>query len=139
MGILVCLLNLLLNLSPVQWHGIFRLLPIVVILDMRGRQYHGRLYPGPTALILETPGAPVGKQQPNNDDPESSLQQQQQLKVIGVTDEFVRCEEQQGDIMERLSATYEQGGGDDDGEETMTKSATAKSTASSRKRAKTST
>ena len=55
-----------------------------------------------------------GQQQQDNDlESSSSLQQ---LKVTGVTDEFVRCEEQQGDIMERLSATYEQGGGEDDEE-----------------------
>ena len=109
---------------------------------MRGRQYHGRIYPGPTALLLETPAAPVGKQQQsNNDDNESSSLQQ--LKVIGVTDEFVRCEEQQGDIMQRLSATYEQGGGGEEygGNEPVKKTtvSSAKSTASARKRAKTST
>ena len=111
-----------------------------VILDMRGRQYHGRIYPGPTALILETPAAPVGKQQPNEENESSSSLQQ--LKVIGVTDEFVRCEEQQGDIMQRLSATYEQGGVEEDGvNETVKKTtvSSAKSTASARKKAKTTT
>ena len=36
----------------------------------------------------------------------------QQLKVLGITDEFVHLKEQQGNILERLSATLEQGGGD---------------------------
>lgn len=107
---------------------------------MRGRQYHGRFYPGPTALILETPGAPVGKQLQQKHEAEHP-----QLKVLGITDEFVRCEEQQGSILERLAATYEKGGEDDENADTTTAPtkktpiAHVKSTsASSRKKAKSS-
>ena len=71
-----------------------------VILDMKGRQYSGRIFPGPSALILGTQSAPVGKPVDESETP--------QLKVLGMTDEFVRCV-QQGDTLDRLSAALEKG------------------------------
>lgn len=88
-----------------------------VILDMKGRQYQGRIFPGTTALILGTNtvtpsfGRVIDESCLENN---INTTQQQQLKVLGMTDEFVRCV-QQGDALDRLSATLEHGAGDDSG------------------------
>eukprot|EP00977_Amphora_coffeiformis_P023357 scaffold13100_cov132-Amphora_coffeaeformis.AAC.2 len=87
------------------------MLEMEVILDMKGRQYQGRIFPGPTALILGTTTPGIGRVVD-----ETENNNTQQLKVLGMTDEFVRCV-QQGDALDRLSATLEQG---DDAGQTST-------------------
>ncbi|GKY96444.1 hypothetical protein MPSEU_000603900 [Mayamaea pseudoterrestris] len=47
-----------------------------VILDLKGKQYRGRIFPGPTAMVLSV----------------SSKTDVPQLKVEAVTDEFVRLQ-----------------------------------------------
>lgn len=74
---------------------------ISVVLDMKGRQYIGRILPGPTALILEAHAFPNSKGTP--EDEETS-----HLKVLGITDEFAQCE-RTGSTLDRLSAALEQG------------------------------
>uniref|UniRef100_A0A7S3LF37 Uncharacterized protein n=1 Tax=Amphora coffeiformis TaxID=265554 RepID=A0A7S3LF37_9STRA len=91
-----------------------------VILDMKGRQYQGRIFPGPTALILGTTTPGIGRVVD-----ETENNNTQQLKVLGMTDEFVRCV-QQGDALDRLSATLEQG--DDAGQTSTIVAPTATST-----------
>jgi hypothetical protein len=73
-----------------------------VILDMKGRQYHGRIYPGPTALVLGTHFGPVGRP--------TDAEESQQLRVLGMTDEFCRMT-QTGNALDQLSAALEQGDG----------------------------
>lgn len=74
---------------------------------MKGRQYQGRIFPGPSALILETLAAPVGKVVA-----EESSETTPQLKVVGMTDEFVRCVQQEGSALDRLSGILEEGNED---------------------------
>jgi hypothetical protein len=50
--------------------------PSAVTLDLKGCQYQGRIYPGPTALVLS---AAKSKSKDDNDS---------MLKVDGITDEF---------------------------------------------------
>lgn len=77
---------------------------------MKGRQYRGRILPGPTALILGAHALPVGKVVEETATP--------QLKVLGITDEFAQCE-RTGSTLDRLSAALEKGQEDDDEEENV--------------------
>ena len=61
----------------------YRLTWIAVILDLKGRQYHGRIYPGPSALLLSYVHPKVGES-----DNGTAM-----LRVEGLTNEFCRLTE----------------------------------------------
>lgn len=76
---------------------------------MKGRQYHGRIYPGPTALILGTQMMPpVGKSSAassndagtNSNNNKNNTKSNPQVKVLGMTDEFARCLRQEGHALD---------------------------------------
>lgn len=69
----------------------------LVTLDLKGYQYHGRIHPGPTALVM-------------------SVVKTGQLKVDSITDEFVTLNQTQ-DVMAKLSAVIK--GDMDDGYEVV--------------------
>jgi hypothetical protein len=62
-----------------------------VILDLKGKQYRGRIFPGPTALVLSV----VTSKQGDDSKP--------YLKVDAITDEFVRLQAL-GESMDRFQA-----------------------------------
>ena len=69
-----------------------------VTLDLKGCQYRGSLYPGPTALVL------TSKLQPFTKSTDDTTAQQPQLKVDGIVDEFCRLV-QESDHMATLAGT----------------------------------
>lgn len=64
--------------------GRFEAGPNGIVLDLKGRQYHGSLLPGPTAMLV-------------------ALAKGKQLRVEGVTDEFATLVQTQ-DVMAKLDA-----------------------------------
>jgi len=72
-----------------------------VVLDLKGTQYTGRLFPGPTALVLSlATNSTVGKKA---SDEEGTAAAEPYLKVDGITDEFCSLT-RTGDAMASLGA-----------------------------------
>lgn len=72
------------------------ILSLAVILDLKGCQYRGRLFPGPTAMVLSVVHKKVGAVG-------GSSSATQQLKVDGMTDEFCRLHKT-GDALAKFDA-----------------------------------
>jgi hypothetical protein len=70
-----------------------------VILDLKGCQYSGTLYPGPTAMVLA-----LVNNNNNLNGNNSNEKKDPQLKVDGMTNEFCRLV-RTGDAMAKLNAT----------------------------------
>lgn len=81
-----------------DWH--------VVILDLKGMQYTGRLFPGPTALLLSrTMGMSAGNPSKNHNAAEDTAIaiDKPYLKVEGITDEFCTLTKT-WDAMDKMNA-----------------------------------
>lgn len=69
------------------------LLIVLVILDLKGTQYTGKIFPGPTALVLVVTNSTNGAADPY-------------LKVEGITDEFCSLVKT-GDAMAKMNAAVQ--------------------------------
>ena len=82
-----------------------------VVLDLKGCQYRGKLYPGPTVMVLSTVNKKVGESKQERLK-HNNKTQQPQLKVDAMTDEFLHLVKT-GNAMDMLSAVVQGNMGDD--------------------------